>query len=211
MLPVAALVALALAGCTMVAPGTVNHGDVAAGTSEANTIHARAVRDALGDFPADEDPTPARTAEYNARFLDNQWTAVVINYPDAVRPEITDPAPADDAEGPQQQCLRAIEGDGEAAAVAAYRCYALHPTVPLGVLTKAQAGYLYDYWTTFVLPCYADNGFAHVADPPDRDVFADEWPFVSWRPNPLLEGEAPTDPEYQRVESLCPSDVQWLL
>ena len=210
MLPVAALVALALAGCTMVAPGTINPGEVVEGTSEANTIDAGAVRDELGEFPPYEDPTPATAAAYNTRFLDQQWTAVVINHPDAVRPEVATPAPADDAVEPQRRCLQAIEGADEAAAVAGYTCFALHPTVPYGVLSRAQARYVYDYWIDFVLPCYADNGFAHVSDPPDGDDFADAWPFVSWRPNPLLEGQAPTDPEHQRIESLCPSDVEWL-
>ena len=212
-LPAAALVLLALvgctlAGCTLVAPGSVNAGSVDKGESPVSAIDQSAVTEALGAIPPFEDPTPARTADYNARFADEQWTAVVVNYPDAQRPDVEALDPVDDEE-PINECRKAVTGDGVTAAVAQYSCYVRHPTVPRGVLSYDQAAYLYDYWTRFVLPCYADHGFAPVSDPPSRDDFATAWPFASWRPNPLRSGQPPTDPEHQLVESLCPSDLEW--
>jgi hypothetical protein len=110
LLPVAAVVLLALAGCTFVAPGSMNAGSVDDGESAESDIDRSAVIEALGPPPPFEDPTPERTAEYNARLVAEQWTAVAVNYPDAQRPDVQALAPADDEEL-LNECRKAVIGD----------------------------------------------------------------------------------------------------
>jgi hypothetical protein len=192
--PVVALVLLALAGCTFVEPT----GDEP--ESEPYSIREGAVLAELGEVPESEPMTPERAADFIARFQDYRWTIVTRSYPDAVRPAVTvvDTTGADVA-----SCM----SDGvlsEQSALSDYVCLAQNPPVPRAMLSDDQAGYLYDYWTRFLVPCYEANDHPIDESPPARNDFVARWPFQEWSPRPSTAGGEDVIAAYAELEQFCP-------
>ncbi|GAB3605781.1 hypothetical protein GCM10027413_11900 [Conyzicola nivalis] len=195
MLPAVALALLALAGCTFVGPVELKP------ESEPYTIKDGAVLAALGEVPEGEPMTPEREADFIARFQNYRWSIVTQSYPDAVRPTVT---VADTTGAGVSACVSDGLQSSEQVALADYVCFAQNPPVPTSMLSSAQAGYLYDYWTGFVVPCYAEHGFEISADPPVRERFVAEWPFQNWAPTLANRGGEDAVAALAELEQFCP-------
>ncbi|WP_411699504.1 hypothetical protein [Conyzicola sp.] len=196
MLPAVALVLLALAGCTLAEPGAA----APTKTAQPYAIDQGEVAKTLGEVPEGEPMTPERTADFITRFQDCRWELVTRSYPEAVRPAVT---VADTTGAGARACM----SDGlisEENAMSDYVCLAQNPPVPPAALTDAQAGYLYDYWTGFVLPCYHENGYEVEAQPPIRADFVARWPFQNWSPRPSTLGGEDIIELFAELDQFCP-------
>jgi hypothetical protein len=194
-LPAVALVLLALAGCTFVAPEPTPQPE------EPYSIDQAAVVEALGEVPEGEPMTPERTADFIQRFQDYRWQLVARSYPEAVRPAVT---VVDTTGAGASACM----SDGqmlEEGSLSDYVCLAQNPPVPSAALSDDQAGYLYDYWTGFVMPCYHENGYDAEFPPPTRDEFVARWPFQEWSPRPSNLGGEELIAAFAELDALCPS------
>jgi hypothetical protein len=203
-LPAVALVLLALSGCTLMPPGS---GRTSTGEPSVTVIDQAAVLEELGPVPPAPELTEAVLDDYLARSLDWQWANVVRNYPHAERHEVAEIERASGSNPRAMQCAdeaRAAGLDPQAFAVAVYTCAAQFPSLPTGTLSRDQARYLYDYWTRFVVPCYADAGYPDTSTPPTREFFAANWPFQNWAPQPKLDNHAVGGPEFDTVLANCP-------
>ncbi|GAA1058063.1 hypothetical protein GCM10017608_04660 [Agromyces luteolus] len=217
-----ALTVIALAGCAAPAP------------AEPDTIPDAASETSLVLIPMPDlepvpDPAPPLTAaESEAARLadaDAQWAALLVTYPDAVRP--ADPfagyiSEADrldvrracyDAEGLTiEEGFAATDPDGpaisisaqpqdEAEAIAAWGCDATHPIQRTASgPTDAELGWIYDYLVAYSAPCLEANGIDNPPAAP-RDEWVTKWPDYVWFPS---TGTAPMDPETeQALFELC--------
>jgi hypothetical protein len=210
LLPVAAMVVLALAGCTLTDAGSGLASDRAATESsqQAVVIDQAAVLAELGPVPPDPEFTDEVVDDYVTRWLDWQWNNVLASYPDAVRPSVAEIERSTGGNPRWTQCgdqARAAGLDPRAFAIAAFVCSAEYPSVPYGTLSKDQARYLYDYWTRFVVPCYADSGYRDTSIPPTREFFAENWPFQNWSPSPSRGGVGAGGPDFDTVVANCPA------
>jgi hypothetical protein len=195
---------MALAGCTVVGPGSA-----LTATSEPSmtVIQDAAVLEALGPVPPAPEITEAVLDDYLARSLDWQWANILRSYPNAERPDIVEIERATGSNPRSMQCAdeaRVGNLDSQAFAIAVYSCGAEFPSLPDGTLSRDQARYLYDYWTGFVVPCYADAGFPDTSTPPTREFFAANWPFQNWSPQPKLDNHLIGGPEFDTVIANCP-------
>ncbi|WP_430646727.1 hypothetical protein [Agromyces sp. GXS1127] len=180
----------------------------------------------LDAVPAPAPPLTAAESE-TARLADAdaQWAALLITYPDAVRPAdpfeayITDADRLEvrracyDAAGLQiEEGRAATDPDGpvvsvsaitanEAEAIAAWTCETSHPIERTAAgPTAAELGWIYDYLVAYSAPCLAANGFDN-PPPAPRDEWVAKWPDYVWFPN---TGPAPIDPHLeQAVFELC--------
>ena len=204
MLPALAVVLLGLTACTFVAAGPPER----TATPQPYAIDQRAVAEALGPVPEGEPMTPERAADFIQRFQDYRWELVAQSYPHAVRPAVT----VVDTTG---SGVTACVSDGsmmvEEVALSDYVCFAQNPPVPPAALSDEQAAYLYDYWTGFVVPCYAENGYEMEQQPPSRDYFVTHWPFQNWSPRPSTLGGKEIIDIYQQLDGLCPSTPEELM
>ena len=207
MWPAAAVLLVALAGCTLVAPGTPVSTQTAT-TPAPHAIDPSAVVAALGPAPRWSPPTPERTDDIIARGIDFYWGFAASRYPDAARPEVAEIARAEGTSPEQAACLAAAPSGPRESAIASYVCHAQYPVVPAGLITEAQAGYLYDYWTDFVFPCFAENGFSMPTSPPARDAFVAEWPYQDWWPAPEPR-EPVSDDDRAAFEQRCPTTLDF--
>lgn len=209
MLPVVAVVLFALSGCTFVAPGSSVGSDDSTTEATVKTvvIDQADVRNALGPVPPDPEFTPALVDDYVARSLDWQWANLLTSFPNAQRPDVVEIERVTGDNPRRTQCgdvARAAGLDPQSFAIAAFVCAAEYPSIPNGTLSQDQAGYLYDYWTGFVLPCYAAAGYPDKSAPPTREYFAANWPFQNWSPQPKSGGYVVGGPEYDTLIANCP-------
>lgn len=169
----------------------------------------------LGPSPAPAPQTAAQTEQRRLSNADQAWQQVLLQYPSAVRPQVTFGGYITDATevAVMSQCLTeqgvpiangypagAKKGDApssvgadasdEKEAIGAWVCNVEHPYRPAPPLTPQQLGYLYDYLTEFLVPCYEANG---VAEPPapSRATFVATWPHQNWYPSDgaLMDGD----------------------
>ncbi|KGJ78576.1 hypothetical protein GY21_06525 [Cryobacterium roopkundense] len=181
----------------------------------------------LGPSPPPEPLTPERIEEMRVADLEASWALVVGTYPDAVRPEATfvgfidkdttvsvlrecfeaNGVPIDegrsspDLNGPVTSIGSSVAT--EAQAVGNFICHAQHPVKPMSAMSAAQLGYVYDYLTKFLVPCYASFGI--VNEPaPSREFFVENWPRQNWFPSAFAnEMSLEVDPA---IEEHCPPD-----
>jgi hypothetical protein len=189
------LLLLALAGCTFVGPMEQKP------EREPYAIREGDVLAILGEVPESEPMTPEREADFITRFQDFRWSIVTLSYPDAVRPAVT---VTDTTGAGVTACISDGLESSEQVALADYVCFAQNPPVPDAMLSPAQAGYLYDYWTGFVVPCYTEHGYQITADPPARDRFVAEWPFQNWSPTLPNQGGEAAVAAVAELEQFCP-------
>jgi hypothetical protein len=194
------LLLLALAGCTFVGPMEQKP------EREPYTIREGDVLATLGEVPESEPMTPEREADFITRFQDFRWELVSRSYPDAVRPAVT----VVDTTGAGAPACMSDGSMSEQNAISDYVCLAQNPPVPPAMLTDAQAGYLYDYWTGFVLPCYHENGYEIEAQPPTRDRFVARWPFQDWSPRPSTLGGEDIIELFAELDQFCPGTPEEL-
>lgn len=231
----AAALALLLTGCAGVT-GDAGGPPTATGaaTNGAGMPDRQAVLDALGAPPPSGPPDPARLAELQQEATDRRWEQVTRQFPDALRPEVAlvheieggdlDPLIAclreaglpvvDDVgrseDGSTSQGYSFEMPDGgplrEQAELASYRCDVMYPGPVGGTLTVDQAAWLFDYLTTFQLPCFEALGAPSTEPGMTREEFATTWPHQGWYPSAgSKSGRGLTEAEQERVDAACPA------
>ena len=155
-------------------------------------------------------------------YQDKRWLDVLSKYPDAARPVIafTGYLADKDYVDVLYSCYTAagvpsdlgtdanglatglsIELKTEAEEIAAFTCQQEHPSRPLAQADAHVLGWIYDYLTQFLAPCYAANGIQNPA-PPTRDYFIANWPNQNWWPS---QGGMPMGtPEDEAIGAACP-------
>ena len=214
-------VLVALAGCTLMAPGSA--GSATPDPEPHATIEPSDVLAALGAVPPDPQLTDELLDDYFDRWLDWQWDNLTRTYPDAVRPQVAEIAratgsnPAGTACQDEARSAGAVAQEASASdpaaqqaaarqsAVDVFVCSVEYPSLPNGTLSRDQARYLYDYWTRFVLPCYAAAGYPDDSTPPSREFFADNWPFQNWAPQPARGSATAGDTLLDDAQADCPA------
>lgn len=171
-------------------------------------------------------PTPTAVVDYQQQANDNWWNLWMVDYPDAVRPDVEVVREVTQAEwayaladcmaasgypdtdaGPEGGIgiTHAPEGQREAQLVALYVCHAQYPMAEkyLRPFTPEQLGELYDYWTGDLTDCLVSSGFVPTEEPPSRETFIQEADSVSWTP---LNGlaDAVDESEFGRIAAACP-------
>ncbi|MCU1407712.1 MAG: hypothetical protein JWQ43_4015 [Glaciihabitans sp.] len=183
------------------------------------TAHATAdaVQYPLPDIGPSPAPSPRTAEEIDAQRLaeqDQRWEEVTHLFPAAVRPVIEfDGYPGDDTVAALvDDCLQAAgftpamddsrDGEDQAMAVLRYTCLADNPYHPFNPPNDAQLGYIYDYLTEFMVPCFEANGISNPA-PPSRADFIALWPNQQWFPS---TGEMPMGTaEDTAIHEACPT------
>ena len=196
----AATLGLLLTGCATSAPPAADEG-----------VNRDAVLAELGPYPADTAWAQAEHDQALADYLDSRWKSLAQLYPDAVRPEVTiereieyaefDEVLADcmdEAGDPLPSTASEYVPQTTIAAEIWFTCVARFPMTPEPPANDAQLGYIYDYLTTFVVPCYEKNG-APQSPAPTKEFFVENWPNQDWYPSYTIpeEGEA--------LDEACPS------
>lgn len=151
-----------------------------------------------------------------AVVADDLWAAAISRHPQLARPVVAAEREID--AGEIDTYLRpCLEGSGidlgsysalewmpvaEGDYVAWYTCRVKFPLLSSAPPNDEQVGYLYDYFTQFVVPCLEANGSA-IDSAPSRDTFVREWPNQDWFPEPTTS--APGTAEYASASAVCPS------
>ncbi len=179
----------------------------------------------LGPSPAPAPQTPEQTEQLRLANADLAWKQVISEYPAAVRPSasfqgyisqatevavLTKCYTDHDVANYPDYPVGAKKGDkphgvvpeisNEEGAIGLYICQVEHPYPPTLPPTPEQLGWLYDYLTKFLVPCYQANGVTN-PPPPSREEFVAKWPNQGWYPD---DGGG-ADPERIRViTEVCP-------
>ncbi|WP_166878839.1 hypothetical protein [Salinibacterium sp. ZJ450] len=91
--------------------------------------------------------------------------------------------------------------DLEEHAVGAYVCLGRHRSQPFAPPNDAQLGWVYDYLTQFLAPCYEANGIENPPGP-SREDFVANWPDQGWFPT---TGHFPMEIDEERaIFEACP-------
>lgn len=176
----------------------------------------------LGPSPA---PVPLSDDEVERMRVEQEdasWAAVLITYPNAVRPQVAFEGyvTAADQIEVMSACYTAAglpldlarNGRGtvlsvgtsvttEAEAVSQFSCQAAHPHRPVPPPSHEQLGYIYDYFVRFLVPCYELNGIVN-PPPPSREYFVANWPNQGWAPS---TGSMPLEMEFDAaLYEACP-------
>lgn len=130
-----------------------------------------------------------------AQLLDTRWSALLLDHPEAVRPEVALVRYVWPSEWPQTQvaCLQeqgvdatlaedgsvaltALTAQKEATDLANYVCEAMYPLDPVAnlPLNDSQLAYVYWYYTGPLTACLEHNGVA-VDEPPSLAVFKQDF------------------------------------
>ncbi|GAA2031080.1 hypothetical protein GCM10009819_13660 [Agromyces tropicus] len=182
----------------------------------------------LGPVPEPDPPlTDAESEAERIRTADGDWAGVLAQYPGAARP--ADPFDSYVTEAEYVEVMQACyESAGldlefgystpdlsgppasvsampsdEGQAVAAWSCRAAHPfEVVAPLANEAELGWIFDYLSRFLAPCYAANGLDN-PPPPTREEWVSAWPGYLWYPT---TGDRPLDPEFQAaLDEACPN------
>jgi hypothetical protein len=210
-----------LAGCTGQTAPISSPSPAPAGTQVEEKVAVEYPMPDLGPSPT---PVPLSEDERRALTLgyeDQDWQTVVARYPDAVRPEVrfdgyTDGSSRIDAletcyEASGVPVERGTDEDGNLAAindrsgskeqaVAGFACRSALPSTPSPPPTDAMLGYIYDYLTQFLAPCYEANGMEN-PPPPSRADFIANFPNQNWWPAGPWDGSWA---EGHSVDDACP-------
>jgi len=174
----------------------------------------------IGPSPAPDPLTDEQREVLRVERQDAAWQGVVGQYPGAVRPAdpftgYTDPADLQDA---INDCyvskgftlgtsIDAVGNSSPGGAMASTEQEAIDLFLCHSEFTgatqppnDAQLGYIYDYLTEFLVPCYEANGIENPA-PPTREEFIANWPNQNWSPSTGLFGE---ERDYA-VNRACPN------
>ena len=211
-MPVAALVLLALAGCTAAPQPEPSPTPT---QPFALAIDPDVVLDALGPLPPDEPPSAERMAGFRQTLSDMAWNAISSSYPDAVRytgpatylPDAQVNSAVEDCVA--QQGLALPEGGTsdealvKASSLARYVCTQQFVVERGPGLSERQVAYLYDYQTEFVLPCYSEKGYPVLTPPIARAEYVAKWPFQYWSPEPSRIDAMGV--EYDQLNLMCPA------
>jgi hypothetical protein len=176
----------------------------------------------LGPSPAPQLLDAARLEALRLSAGDHRWQQLTAQYPDATRPKDLFAGYLD--AGPRLAGLKNCFTDAglktetgtdamgnvvtygasttnQQGAVAQFSCINTFSTAPVAPPTPEILGYLYDYFTKFLIPCYEANGIQN-PPAPTRTEFVTLWPNQRWFPS---TGSSPmgTDSESQ-LNAACP-------
>ncbi|WP_157509558.1 hypothetical protein [Glaciibacter superstes] len=182
----------------------------------------------LGPSPAPAVLTEEGIEQLRLESVEAQWTRVLVRYPGAARPEtqFAGYLAGDARLQAMRDCLETHnvtisesrsgweadapivsvgpDAQNQEEAVGGFICMTMYPFTPVPAPTDAQLGYIYDYLTQFIVPCYQANGVARADDAaaPTREFFIANWPNQNWFPSPDI---AMVDsPEWDAVNDACP-------
>lgn len=163
-----------------------------------------------------EEQTAAETAAALRTQADGAWELVLLERPDAVRPDLPVERVLEGEEWVRQHAACLAEsgvrvqvigtgtdtrlGGHSADTAVEYACSVRFPYRPLGPPTDATLTHLHDYYLDFLLPCYASEGEAYEGEVPDRAAFiararaGDEWQPTADVVNGVLESRCPSVP-----------------
>jgi len=154
-----------------------------------------------------EELTEAATAQRLQERADSSWDTLLVQEPDARRPDVAVERIVDGADWVRQQaaCLRAegvdvvVIGTGDdirlssfaSDSVVHYACEVRFPLRPHGPATEETLAWLYAYYVDFLIPCYASEGAAYEGEVPS---FAEQLPRAragrGWFPEPSSQSGA---------------------
>jgi len=214
---VAALLALGLlSGCASTGADTP---PAASATADPDAVVSIEMPD-LGPSPAPDELTDEQREALRLERQDDHWQSVAQQSPDAVRPvvDFAGYTADDDLQDALNECYLSkgltlgimideegnespggVESSTQKGAIDIFVCNSLI----VGAYqppNDAQLGYIYDYPTEFLVPCYEANGIENPA-PPTREEFVANWPNQNWFPMTGLFGD---DREYA-VNAACPN------
>jgi hypothetical protein len=175
------------------------------------------VLEKLGPPPPNVPLTPERTEQLGVSASDQAWKQFSSRHPDVPRPDIAVVEYVDPARyfAVIEECVAArgatlpADGSADYAAnvandLASYECGVQYPAQTKNTLSEEQAGYLYDYWNEFVVPCHDEAGYPGGSEPPTRDYFVAHWPYQGWAPIALKGGQPMMGLEMDQLELMCP-------
>jgi hypothetical protein len=188
-----------VSGCSMPAPAPVE--TRASETPSADPTAVTIEMPDIGPSPAPDDLDAEELERLRLAEQDANWSSVARQYPTAVRPDVafagyTDMGDYIDAldacyvrsglvlgtmtDEVGTSTRSGVSPDTEEGAVKAFTCRAEVAVEP-HPMNAAQLGYLYDYLSRFLAPCYAANGIAN-PPAPSREDFVAKWPRQNWFP-----------------------------
>lgn len=180
---------------------------------------------ACATAPTPVPPGPSRTelADYAKQQLVDYWNELDLPE-DIARPTVTARAylSVDARSAAIDYCITRIGRDGfrelddtarvkvlagggdrrTGYAIASYVCEARYPQKleDLGLLSTAQRQYLYDYYSSWVVPCFVGNGYSLSMSPSRAEFVRDK--FSLWSPFSSVV-EPVSSSEYSRLNSEC--------
>lgn len=175
-------------------------------------------------------PTPTVTVDYQQQANDSWWDLWMLDYPDAVKPDVEvvrEIAPSERGQV-MSDCMTVAgyettlypdgsvayehgpESQREAHGVAVYVCHAQYPLADkyLQPETPESLGRLYDYWAGEATDCLAAHGFISSDEVPSRESYV-QGRGSSWTPFNGL-ADAVEEDEFYTISAECvryPDDV----
>jgi hypothetical protein len=178
--------------------------------------------------PAKPPLTASERGRLRAELLDRMWSAVRLQYPGALRPEIGSTLLVADRDwdGDVGDCMQArgftvtrasegVNGTGgivpQAYAVADYTCSAQFVTAGTvsTLLSDRQYTALRDYYIGFVRPCLLNAG-ARSAPPPSGSGFVGDESSRGWNPYQQIWASSLSSEAVQYLQRRCPPAPAWL-
>ncbi len=156
----------------------------------------------LGPSPAPQVLDAAQTEALRLAEQDRLWAGVTGQYTDATRPADTFAGYLDDSQrlASMKKCITdaglkldtGTDASGTVVdygastttreeSIASFSCQTAFRSAPSTPPSSDQLGYMYDYLTEFLVPCYAANGIAN-QPAPSRTQFVALWPNQGWFP-----------------------------
>lgn len=193
-------------------------------TASSDPASSRAVSIPMPDLGPSPAPVPLSDVDRETlrlANLDAQWQSVVSMFPDAKRPDVEFAAYLSEADRAEKLApcytesgIKYSEGTDEngtvvglspsiideASAVAIFLCDAAYPHQLVAPPSPEILGYLYDYFTKFVVPCYEANGITN-NPAPTREAFITQWPNQNWFPS---MGDVADTADGDAIETACP-------
>jgi hypothetical protein len=219
------LLAAALSACTIPSPGGATEATPTPSPTQAFALRIAPddVVAELGPVPPYAEPSPERLEHLRRLAEERAWAGLSRQYPGMPRPDAALVEYVEPGQGLArvQRCIAErgaeLPADGsadgsqlEANALATYVCGVQYPTRMQGLPTEEQTAYLYDYWTGFVVPCFADVGTPSAGEPPTREYFVENWPYQDWSPTPRDGGQPLTFLAIDQLDLMCPTTPEGL-
>lgn len=218
--------AILTAACSTAQPASSQSPKSAATPTSQSSVVSVPMPD-LGPSPAPDSVTDESLEALRLAEQEKEWQSVLSLYPNVVRPQVTfagyttqtdyaytisrcykqrgvefDAGTTPVPDGGQVS-IAAITNNSDDA-VTVYLCRSEHRTKPTALPNPAQRGYLYDYLTTFLVPCYEANGITN-PPPPSRADFISAWPNQNWFPTIGAGLELADNPEKgNAIKQACP-------
>lgn len=215
----AMVILLAISGCTAESAPPPSESP----SPDTSTDIVAEALNVLGPVPTAPPLSPEEEERARIAAVESGWDSVRAQYPDAQRPSVEFEHYSEHEEYLRGQidCLRDLglkvdlahdadgavngfsldfgEDDGQNASIGSWSCQVRYPQHPRPPATPEQLGYLYDYFTQFVVPCLEAHGQPQ-AVPLTRAEFIARWPDQGWFPSSNRDA-----PDGEATDAACPS------